>query len=42
MEAKRRALDEIPTRQRRAEEKLTQEVENERLAEMVPETLVIQ
>jgi integrase len=42
MEAKRRALDEIATRQRTADEKRKQEIERQRLAEMVPQTLVIQ
>jgi integrase len=42
MEAKRRALDEIATRQRNADEKRKQEIERQRLAEMVPQTLVIQ
>jgi hypothetical protein len=42
MEAKRRALDEIATRQRTADEKRKQEIERQRLAEMVPPTLVIQ
>ena len=42
MEAKRRALDEIATRQRAADEKRKQEIERQRQAEMVPQTLVIQ
>jgi integrase len=42
MEAKRRALDEIATRQRTADEKRKQEIERQRLADMVPQTLVIQ
>jgi hypothetical protein len=42
MEAKRRALDEIATRQRTADEKRKQEIERQRQAEMVPQTLVIQ
>jgi integrase len=42
MEAKRRALDEIATRQRTADEKRKREIERQRLAEMVPQTLAIQ
>ena len=42
MEAKRRALDEIAARQRTADEKRKQEIEKQRLAEMVPQTMVIQ
>jgi integrase len=42
MEAKRRALDEIATRQRTADEKRKQEIEKQRLAEMVPQMLVVQ
>jgi integrase len=42
MEAKRRALDEIAARQRTADEKRKQDTERQRLAEMVPQTLVIQ
>jgi integrase len=42
MEAKRRALDEIATRQRAADEKRKQEIEKQRLAETVPQILVIQ
>jgi integrase len=42
MEAKRRALDEIAARQRSADEKRKQEIERQRLAEMVPQTLVLQ
>jgi hypothetical protein len=42
MEAKRRALDEIATRQRIADEKRKQEIEQRRLAEMVPQTLAVQ
>ena len=42
MEAKRRALDEIATRQRTADEKRKQEIDRQRQAEMVPQTLVIQ
>jgi integrase len=42
MEAKRRALDEIAVRQRAAEEKRKQEIERQRQAEMIPQTLVVQ
>jgi integrase len=42
MEAKRRALDEIATRQRAADEKRKQEIERQRQAEMIPQILVIQ
>ena len=42
MEAKRRALDEIATRQRTADDKRKKEIEKQRLAEMVPQTLAIQ
>jgi hypothetical protein len=42
MEAKRRALDEIGSRQRTADEKRKQEIERQRLAERVSQTLVVQ
>ena len=42
MEAKQRALDEIAARQRAADEKRKQEIERQRQAEMVSQTLVVQ
>jgi len=42
MEAKRRALNEIATRQRTADEKRKKEIERQRRAEMLPQTLVVQ
>src|ERR1700722_9757081 len=42
MEAKRRALDEIAARQRTADEKRKKEIARQRLAEIVPLTLVVQ
>lgn len=41
MEAKRRALDEIAARQNVADEKRKLEIERQRQAEMVSQTLVI-
>jgi hypothetical protein len=42
LEAKRRALDEIAARQRTADEKRKQEIERQRQAEAVSQTLVVQ
>lgn len=42
MEAKRRALDEIATRQRAADEKRKKEIERQRQSESVSQTLLIQ
>jgi len=42
MEAKRRALDEIGSRQRTADEKRKQEIERKRQGEMASQALTIQ